>query len=242
MTLLSSCERPFYPFRRDHLRKNYQRVSLPGLPSWVPEWTSPRLTSALCGGYEFDGPGHGLSAATPYETTQSSIAEFKSSSNDKILTINGACYDTIQQVSGLLVGRPADAYKPALFDYLDSITSHTLKASQWYEKRGMRAEALWRSLLTDRTQDRAKASIEYAQDFLDWRTGKPGAKRPSQEFFEHVFKTWTGRQLITTAKGLIGFGPLYTMPGDLVCVLRGCSVPLILRRGRRLNALKKEAP
>lgn len=38
-----------------------------------------------------------------------------------------------------------------------------------------------------------------------------------------------GRRLITTLKGYIGLAPLASKKGDMVCVLFGCSTPIILR-------------
>jgi hypothetical protein len=37
------------------------------------------------------------------------------------------------------------------------------------------------------------------------------------------------RRLITTRKGYIGTAPYETNPGDAVCILRGSSLPVILR-------------
>lgn len=38
------------------------------------------------------------------------------------------------------------------------------------------------------------------------------------------------RRLTTTEKGYVGMGPLRAKKGDFVCVLFGCSVPVILRK------------
>ena len=38
------------------------------------------------------------------------------------------------------------------------------------------------------------------------------------------------RRLITTREGHVGMAPLRAQSGDAVCVLFGCSVPVVLRR------------
>ncbi|PVH70545.1 hypothetical protein DL98DRAFT_392756, partial [Cadophora sp. DSE1049] len=38
------------------------------------------------------------------------------------------------------------------------------------------------------------------------------------------------RRLVITQKGYIGLGVTSCVPGDLICVLFGCSTPVLLRR------------
>lgn len=42
--------------------------------------------------------------------------------------------------------------------------------------------------------------------------------------------TCNGRNVFSTNANLLGIGPVYVAPGDLVCVFRGVRLPLILRK------------
>lgn len=54
----------------------------------------------------------------------------------------------------------------------------------------------------------------------------------SRERFGHVAGTVArGRRLFLTAAGHVGLGPCETAAGDSVCVVGGCSMPLVLRSG-----------
>ncbi|KAI0440071.1 heterokaryon incompatibility protein-domain-containing protein [Xylaria telfairii] len=66
----------------------------------------------------------------------------------------------------------------------------------------------------------------------------PSSPAPNQDeyimdvFFGRFFDTVVRRslRLMVTSKGLIGLAPEKAMKGDLVCVLFGCSVPVLLRQ------------
>lgn len=49
-------------------------------------------------------------------------------------------------------------------------------------------------------------------------------------FHDTTFTTTMATRLITTTQGSVGMGPLRAEKGDMVCILFGCSVPVVLRR------------
>jgi hypothetical protein len=55
--------------------------------------------------------------------------------------------------------------------------------------------------------------------------------------WESFRRTVFRRQLFTTKKGYIGMAPTGANCGDIVCILPGCSVPLILRRQQWFHEL-----
>lgn len=230
LTILCACEQAYYMgMRQDHLRKEYQLLPIAGLPTWVPDWSIPRLTVPLYGGYEYDDAMYSSSRHVQYHAAENSVADFRFSNGDRLLTVKGVCYDTIQHVLGPLVSRPVEVYQPKFFDHLESMVFQTSKASSVYREGITRQEAFWRSLTLDRTDEGNKATQEYAQEYLDWRS-EHRKMMPPRRFLENVFKTCASRFLFTTSKGLMGFGPLETQPGDLIGVLLGCSVPIMLRK------------
>ena len=59
-----------------------------------------------------------------------------------------------------------------------------------------------------------------------------GASPPSELIYEAMDLATgyaAGRKLITTAKGYLGLGTSLARKGDAICILRGCSMPVILR-------------
>lgn len=48
-------------------------------------------------------------------------------------------------------------------------------------------------------------------------------------FADLLQATLTGRRFFMTSEGYIGLGPSPTKPEDLICVLLGCSTPVLLR-------------
>src|SRR5450432_1783649 len=93
----------------------------------------------------------------------------------------------------------------------------------------------WMPDLQDWLEPMESASDARAQDFTasndllgpmpvsssNWRTS---------EFPKLVLYTlWVTRRLILTDKGHIGQAPATTQPGDKVCVILGCAVPMVLR-------------
>ncbi|CAM1503287.1 Fc.00g080630.m01.CDS01 [Cosmosporella sp. VM-42] len=50
------------------------------------------------------------------------------------------------------------------------------------------------------------------------------------KFLEFSTGACVGRAAIETGDGRIGLGPLDTQPGDIICILFGCSWPIVLRR------------
>ena len=47
--------------------------------------------------------------------------------------------------------------------------------------------------------------------------------------FHRIFTTGYGRRLLITAQGFIGMARNEAQQGDIVCILLGCSIPVILR-------------
>ncbi|SCO92442.1 uncharacterized protein FRV6_16570 [Fusarium oxysporum] len=50
-----------------------------------------------------------------------------------------------------------------------------------------------------------------------------------RRFVAECFRVVTGRSFILTEKGFMGLGPVDVKMGDVVCVVRGCKMPVILR-------------
>lgn len=227
LTILCACQRANYTVKRqDHLRKETQHLPIAGLPTWVPDWSTTRLTVPLYGGYEYDDNWSSSSSHAQYYAAKDSVASFKFSENDRILTIKGICYDAVQHTCGPLVKGPFDIHQPEFSDRLESMLYEHFRPLDVSWEGVPIQEVFWRTLTLDRTTEGNKATREEYLEFSrhPWKTTL------SQGFLKQAQSACLNRFFFITSKGLMGLGPLKIQPGDLVCVLLGSSVPLILRK------------
>ena len=238
LEILRSCERTkSIVGRQDHLREEYQLSWIVDLPSWAPDWSTLRLTVPLQNEYYYDGRPRG-DEAEYYLTSEHSKAQYELLAENKILKVEGICYDAIDYATNSILPSVANINEPAFFDRLEFIVNHIFKAPQGYKNDITREEAFWRTLIADRTPEGLKASSEYAQAFCEWR--KSGRRSPMAwaGFMNAAHRSCFGRSLFFTSKGLLGLGPEEARPRDVVTVILGCSVPMLLRKvGNRYEVL-----
>jgi hypothetical protein len=107
---------------------------------------------------------------------------------------------------------------------LDIIGRHFMNLLVGNPKRGWEEE---KKLLESEGYDVAR---------MDWLTGWPGSPTfDAKSFFELIMtavelELEEEKFLVSTKKGYIGWAYPKVRPGDHVCILTGCSVPVILRR------------
>jgi predicted acylesterase/phospholipase RssA len=70
--------------------------------------------------------------------------------------------------------------------------------------------------------------LEEIKSFL-METGSIGDQLTGFETSRWIWSTASQRLFFTTAEGLFGLGPRFSMPGDVVAVILSCTCPLILR-------------
>jgi len=107
-------------------------------------------------------------------------------------------------------------------------------------------DRFWRTLVADRGQGGQKAPLYYRRACqitfsqrmeggdLDTHDAIYNAQSSLvSEYVERVQAVvWSRRMMITAAKRLLGLVPKKSREGDLLCILHGCSVPVILRKRR----------
>lgn len=118
----------------------------------------------------------------------------------------------------------------------------------WRDAEGNPPDQFWRTLVADRGRDGKNPPVYYSRACKEcFRKGgfEGGAvdtknlinyERNSvvAEFCRRVQAVTWNRTLIRTKKTeLLGLAAEYVQPEDLVCILYGCSVPVILRRGEK---------
>ena len=123
-----------------------------------------------------------------------------------------------------------------------TIPSDWMRAGGWDDATAPPPDQFWRTLVADRDligqeppksyRDACKAAWDPAFEggriitsrLIDSRKGTFVA-----DFARRVQEVIWARALITTERDLLGLAPLETKEHDLICILYGCSVPVVLR-------------
>ena len=94
------------------------------------------------------------------------------------------------------------------------------------------------ALLCGRQTTTERLSRKNANVFMSLQTDEISANSSNQELVGLICKAFEAgmrrRSMAITSQGYIGAMPQEVQPGDLVCVLFGCSVPVVLRKRERM--------
>lgn len=86
-------------------------------------------------------------------------------------------------------------------------------------------EAFVRTIVADLDEDFQRVTASKYARF--WEGDVSNSTEWAHEIY--TFETATNRRLLITQNGDVGLGPINAVIGDHVCILYGCSVPLVLR-------------
>jgi hypothetical protein len=213
------------------------------LPSWVPDWSSPRVADVLghektlsirpykAAGTSSANINFGYDPCFFLHNLQNSIQNLDmlveslglQSLHSEILIIEGIQVDKVTKVG-------------PTYDIKDEMNTASLR--QW--------EHLAKSLSCNPTEaDISPAFVDtliayptcdkpnvFARFYPAWHTttfGDQASDASAAIFQEQLIKVCHGRCFFVTEKGHMGLGPPEVQKGDLVAVLLGGSVPFILR-------------
>lgn len=268
----------------DHYR------SMPGLPSWVPDWSQPRRTISI---------GTGLDMAGFYQASPVRRSDCTFGAGDRELHVHGQVVDTISKLTAVF-RNPDMAWQDPPANNATLLACHRLaKTLETYPGLPFESdttaatttttvfEAFWRTLVADKDAapglhreqiSRAHApQAAFAEIFsllLDAATGgaadgdleTPMPSLPGQTYSRRqrlpqgsrgrlvpeslssaegrgskgaaaafraarvaMWAALVNRRVGVTDGGYLGAFPDSVQRGDVVCVLRGCHVPLVLR-------------
>ncbi|KAF2752866.1 HET-domain-containing protein [Pseudovirgaria hyperparasitica] len=141
------------------------------------------------------------------------------------------------KVEGFVLGRLAQVEQSS---QLGQIPPEWPKMGGWLKRDQLPPDAFWRTLVGDRGPDGRNALPFYpracvhafrnsADDTLNTESLIHYGPKIVGEFLRRVQAVIWNRRLVKTDKGHLGLAPKAAQPGDLVCILYGCSVPVILR-------------
>ncbi|TLD28814.1 hypothetical protein PspLS_03749 [Pyricularia sp. CBS 133598] len=194
----------------------YQEGSpgIPGLPTWVPDWSVPRKTSPLNG----KGFVSGQSRAWARHTCP------------EILQVIGRRFGVVESA-----GPVAPA---ATIDVLRQIRAWEPEGASEkpYVGGGTVLDAFVMTLLGGRVKERHFHSRFYPlararEEYCNFRKVELNETVDISELVavNLMASKSKSRSLITLADGHIGLGPPGSKPGDIVCALLGCNSAMVLR-------------
>lgn len=226
-----------------------------GRPSWVPDWSTPRQTTAL---------GYSSSSKAVYQNAKFSKLWPRPIRQDgKSLIVIGTLFDTISNLtevaSSNLKDVPNTTTDTSKF-VTQSMAMATQQCSSYISSKTGLFSAFWQTLVAGKDESgRMKAPIDdFAPIFallFDCATARspsipdqpPPHLNPKKRLtldklnFRRPKKTYrqmqlafsaavTARRFATTKKGYMGLMPRGAMLGDSVCVILGSHVPFLVRR------------
>lgn len=246
--------RPWAPESGYDAKGNVEHIDL---PSWIPSLSRKPFQAKRDGNmvrYNPDplvGPAvfrHRLYCASGSQEPRITIDLDNAAS--KRITVKGFVLDEIN-----------DIYDAAAFG---NVPASWLKAGLWEDVNENPPDELWRTLVADRNaggndpepwwplvfQSTAKErGLSYG--FETYRLIHESSNSPVVEVFKRVQAVVWGRRLIRTrgdymhwfspgqpSLGALGLAPGEAKKGDLICIISGCSVPLVLRKKGSVKSLR----
>ncbi|OTB18784.1 hypothetical protein K445DRAFT_364069 [Daldinia sp. EC12] len=192
------------------------RRNLSGLPSWVPDWTCNGLTR----------PTKSISnipycwETEWYAAIPVSEPRIDDSPLDE-LHIHGYCIDRVSQVVS-----DFDSSPDYLVINIEKIVSKFLYlVTTMYNDGEIRNEAEAVELMVAKTLalDQGENGIPPAKDI-------PNDRPLSSMIKRRIYSTLRFRRPFVTVKKDLGVGPYEVLPGDIICLFPGGTVPFVLRK------------
>ncbi|KAH7312693.1 heterokaryon incompatibility protein-domain-containing protein, partial [Stachybotrys elegans] len=226
--LLDSDDLHLLAHAEGHLFRHFK-----ALPSWVPDWSCPRLTGLRMTGYKRFWAAGDLPRSLDIISHNSRPA----------LKLEGKRLDHV-----ILTGESKQHVIDAssMTGWQAVLNSMPIR----YHTGQSRAEVFWRTLLTDTAgRERAEipASAAYGGGYMKWMQMKLGNSPVNPLFtegiensghvgsvsamdFQTIYAYSPNLCIFLTSKGFMGLGSESMFPEDEVWIVKGSRAPLILRR------------
>ena len=225
LSLLATCEHPCVStYGESQLRNAFPFLTVPGLPSWAPNWAVPRQSIPLDGGYD-------AGVQTPSSPTLfgECATEFVFSDDMITLSVRGFASDVVTVSDGPILFNQIQACGRDLYKRVQNIVFQPETWSPIYPGNMNKLEAYCRTLVLDHPRTGSTFGLGALWQYLQWITGSRD-QLPDFLDTKSVVKACAGKFFFCSEKGYMGFGPQGTVAGDLLCCIYGCHVPIVLRR------------
>ncbi|KAI0453016.1 heterokaryon incompatibility protein-domain-containing protein [Xylaria acuta] len=220
LRLLATCARGDWPTTDAHLRSQFRRSPITGIPSWVPNWTQMRYNPPFPGGVESTITVEQQSAITSRNNWDTC---FRVESGD-ILVVFGRILGEIVAVGGQpVITRPYDLFDGSKMLAFANFVHRHLQGIKSELADEMSLDAEWALMTCYTNKPLSFTTTHYAL----WR--QSGSPWPSSDFMDVATARLHGRQVMSTSNGRLGLVPYGAKSRDCVAVIRGCHVPIVLR-------------
>ncbi|KAL8653827.1 MAG: hypothetical protein Q9226_003688 [Calogaya cf. arnoldii] len=194
------------------------------LPTWVPDWSvrssAPSMQSLLRFRADAD--------AKAYSCSES----------EGILAVTGHCVTIVDDIKKHFTEQIPDN-TDASARVIGELISAVIGVES-NESRVNRLHSLCRTLCATAFNERnipantyaplSEESLKYIMGCDDWlRRNSVQPPEPYLRYLSQVGRFSYGRVLFTSADGRLGLAPRATKPGDEICIILGCSSPVVLR-------------
>jgi hypothetical protein len=229
-------------------------------PSWIPDWSSPRLTAAL--GYSTKSRAIYSAGGPTFNpaTGKAFPINFQLDKQEGILTLPGKIFDAIAILGPVLSTPALDIDDPAHVNKDLMASVKIAKERSSYPSGCTVFDAYWQTMVAGSDESgNAKAPPEFSEVFslvLDSSTGNmpslPGQiysprrkkgfytlnslrYRQPQKTLEELRRSFVAaahnRRFVVTDKGYFALVPRGARIGDSICVLERGHVPFVIRPG-----------
>jgi hypothetical protein len=229
-----------------------------GLPSWVPDW-SCRRSGSLIGGIA-GKIGYKSASALEMEfefTPQSISSDLSKTKSSDMLILKAATLDWIQLITPPMVQtNPVEDVSEPWLQHVKSdwetFFQQEDKAIVKFPKGPQNQfEALWRTLISNRTRFDEPAPASYAAGYvafmkyqktislqrINQALAGDGQSKPSEAekqasilYGQALQNSIHMRSFMATSKGYIGLVPSESSTEDKIVLIAGCAVPFVVRR------------
>jgi hypothetical protein len=210
--------------------------TLPGLPTWVPDWSFPADDD-----YEkpfFQKRTDGNCVTKFYNASGNSTVSVDTRCCGDTLVLKGFVFDTVDDLCNptttlTLEEMEVEGLSQSIIETYEQQAFESKERLDPYEEiSGGRTEAFWRTIVADAIGDQ-RATEDAAKLFDVWlgRSKAPtGAKYFAEPYEAAVHRASHGRNFGISSRNYMLLVPNATIKGDLICVLLGGQTPFISRK------------
>lgn len=208
----------------------------PGLPSWLPRTSAAPFRLDRHGVYRRvkSDPLVGLleMGRRPYNASGKTKAAWKfNNDGSKSLCVQGFVVDLLD-----VKKMPAQG---------GNIPYEWLETVNWCGAAFPVPDRFWRTLVADRSPEGRKPSYIYQMAcqyallnstegddiYVKDLSNRPNCPSPAAEFLRRLLAVvWKRSLFLSEREKFLGLAPFEAQQGDLICILFGCSVPVVLRK------------
>ena len=189
----------------------------PSLPTWIGVVDSSSTEPSFIGG--------------PGEVVYNACQNFKA---ECLFGMKNQKYDGMLSATGIIIGRITRTWEKVI-SHLDDLLEGPNQLQPFASRELSVPGWLWRTLVADRDHAGKSPPRWYQRACHYWLAQESSHSEIVTAYLKRVEEVVLNRRLLYCERQsdissvIVGIGPGKAKPGDIVCILFGCSVPVILR-------------